>query len=702
MKKSIVKCFFAFVFIIILISSSIVVSAESSLFIPYESYTYWNDVSGDGRKLVKNRTMFEFVDIIESTDYNLESFSELVDVFVDNKENIYLLDKESRIVILDSEFNFITELNFIIKNSEKIEFNGATSLFVDDKQRIFIADTSNNRVLVCNTKGEYLDIYELPKSSLIPSNFLFKPIKVACDSKGYVYILSEGSYYGALLYAPDKSFVGFYGYNTVTNGILGSIQSLFNRMFPNNAKSSNSARKLPFAFNDIIIDKDNFVYTVTDSDESGQIKKLNPGEGKNIANSDEVNFQDEDVNFTFDDNGYSFKQRIISLDVDDNGFIYCLDASYGRIFLYDSECRMLTAFGGGMGTGTQKGTFKNATAIALKGESILVCDKNDNSITVFALNDYGKKVLNLTNLTINGHYKESKSGWQEILSCDNNLQMAYIGLARAYLAEENYEEALKISLEGYDRETYTLAFEYYRTEWVYDNFTILFIVVVSLIAVLIFTIVFIKKKNIQLIKNEKFKIMLNTMIHPSISFEKIKENHKGSVRISIILIILFYISSVIKTLFGGFVFTGYDPAEYNSLLALIQSAGLIILWIVSNWLVSTLMSGKGRFIEILIVTSYSLVPLIISNVVWTIISNFLLPSESAFLSILSFVAIFYSAILLIMGMLKIHEYTMTKFIGTTVLTLLGMIAILFLLVLIVILSQQLYGFIVTIFIEIFM
>ena len=114
------------------------------------------------------------------------------------------------------------------------------------------------------------------------------------------------------------------------------------------------------------------------------------------------------------------------------------------------------------------------------------------------------------------------------------------------------------------------------------------------------------------------------------------------------------------------------------------------------------MSGKGRFIEILIVTSYSLVPLIISNVVWTIISNFLLPSESAFLSILNFVAIFYSAVLLIMGMLKIHEYTMTKFIGTTVLTLLGMIAILFLLVLIVILSQQLYGFIVTIFIEIFM
>ena len=76
MKKSIVKCFFAFVFIIILISSNIVVSAESSLFIPYESYTYWNDVSGDGRKLVKNRTMVEFVDIIESSDYNFEFFLE--------------------------------------------------------------------------------------------------------------------------------------------------------------------------------------------------------------------------------------------------------------------------------------------------------------------------------------------------------------------------------------------------------------------------------------------------------------------------------------------------------------------------------------------------------------------------------------------------------------------------------------------------
>ncbi len=53
-------------------------------------------------------------------------------------------------------------------------------------------------------------------------------------------------------------------------------------------------------------------------------------------------------------------------------------------------------------------------------------------------------------------------------------------------------------------------------------------------------------------------------------------------------------------------------------------------------------------------------------------------------------------------MLRIHEFTMTKFVGTSLLTVLGMAAIVFLLILIGILLQQLGGFVSTVLIEIFM
>jgi hypothetical protein len=196
--------------------------------------------------------------------------------------------------------------------------------------------------------------------------------------------------------------------------------------------------------------------------------------------------------------------------------------------------------------------------------------------------------------------------------------------------------------------------------------------------------------------------MFNTLIHPGDTFEAVKDNNMGSIWLSIIVVILFYFTAVIQVLCGGFLFTKYDPATYNSLWVFVQSAGLIILWAASNWLICTLMGGKGKLKEIIIVTSYSLIPLIFGRIIWVILSNFLLTTESAILGIVTAVSIIYTFIILVIGMLRIHEFTMSRFIGTSLLTVLGMAAIIFLLILIGILVQQFGGFISTILVEIFM
>ena len=76
-------------------------------------------------------------------------------------------------------------------------------------------------------------------------------------------------------------------------------------------------------------------------------------------------------------------QDLLSLDVDDNGYIFALDSTYGRIFVYNSENRLMSAFGGGRGFGNHLGTFTSACAIAEHLGDILVCDSINNNITVF-------------------------------------------------------------------------------------------------------------------------------------------------------------------------------------------------------------------------------------------------------------------------------------------------------------------------------
>ena len=67
-------------------------------------------------------------------------------------------------------------------------------------------------------------------------------------------------------------------------------------------------------------------------------------------------------------------QDLLSLEVDTDGFIYALDSVFGRVFVYDVESNLLTAFGGGLSQGDQLGTFQQAVAIAATQQDVLVAD----------------------------------------------------------------------------------------------------------------------------------------------------------------------------------------------------------------------------------------------------------------------------------------------------------------------------------------
>lgn len=700
--------------------------SEKSDEVGYDTYTYWYEFVGKMRKAVYSKPMYEVYKVFTSHDLGCSSSSSFTDIHTSKSGMTYLLDgNHSTIHVVNENYEQVSTFSYIEDdNRNRYYFNRAMGVFVDNDENVYIAATEHGCVYKCTPEGKLIKKYVLPdknenNGNLIPDGFNYRPKKVAVDNDGYIYILSDGSYYGAILYAPDSetedgqnSFLGFYGANDVPATFTQALTTLWNRLFVTNAQRSQMVSSLPYTFSDLWVDDEGFVYTVTGNTgeltQKAQVKRLNPG-GSNILPSDDVNFVDEGMGKDYQ--GNMQYQNLLGVAVDNNGFMHVADSTYGRIFVYDKDCTMLSAFGGGVKEGRQEGTFMNLSAIGynVKNDDIVVSDSHGQfgSLTVYRITEYGKLVKSAQAKTVVGNYADAMDEWEQVLSQDGNCQVAYAGLAKAYYvqgkacedeaeAKALYEKSIELAKMGYDRETYADAFGAIRTELIRDNFGWIMLIIVLIVAGLIALLVYSTKHPIRLIKNEKAHLATTIMAHPFDNFREIKEKGLTSLPICIIIIALYYVFTVFETTAGGFAFVYFDPASYNALLILAKTVGLVLLWTLANWAVCTLMGGKGKIKEIFTVVCYSLIPLLFSSVIFVVCSNFLVPEEAAFLTGLRTICILYAGLMLIAGSLIVHDYSFGKFLLTTILTLFGCGIVIFMLVTVIILMQQTWGFLVTI------
>ena len=690
------------------ISTSSYALADGMQNIPYDSYTYWTGVSG--KKLVNARAMYEVETVLTGTDLGISPLVELAYVFCDDVGTIYVLD-QTRIIIINQDLKLEQVIDELRKpDGEILDFSGSKGIFVDADGLIYIADTNNFRIVTCDKNGNTKSIIELPDSPLIPDDFIYQPISVTVDSKGYIYVLSRGCFYGALLHNPNGEFEGFFGANKVNTSALDVLDTIWNMVFTNDAKRAGGTQKMPYQFTAMCIDSQDFLYTCTGiisrySTQKGQIRRLGPsGEnilrlksgGENIS-SDTFDFADFG---TSSDGQYLRIQDFTSISVDDNNYIYALEGVYGKIFLYDSECNLLNVFGGGVGEGIQDGTFQKPVSLTTYQDRIFVADFSRNNLTVFKRTEYGKLTMQANSLTLDGNYAESVSWWEQSIALDRNSQLAYQGLAKAAITNKDYKSALNYSRLGIDRETYSKAFGFFRNSWLKQNFGLVFGIVVFAILLLVVILVAKRKKQLILIKSQTARVMLSSTIHPFRSFNRIKYQNEGSVVLATGLLILFYIFNVLSDIYGGFIHSNWDSTSYNSLFTFALTFGVVIIWTISNWAVTVLVEGKSHLKEVYTVACYSLIPQIVNSIFFLIFSNILLKSESAILSIVSSAMMILTIVILCIGTMVINEFDFFKFLGTSVATLIAMAVIVCLMLMVILLLQQFFGFIITLFIEV--
>lgn len=669
------------------------------------SYTHWETASGR-RLTVPAKDMYRPVASYDAGDWGFdEPLEGITDIFCTKDGMTYLLcGGESRLFLLNKDYSLNKEIVVKDKDGEEVEYEGALGIYLEN-DTLFLCDTTNSRILLLDLDGNVKDEIVLPESDVIPDEFLFQPTELARDADNNLYVLSEGSYYGALVFDTELNFTGFYGANTVEYTVLDFFGYIWDMLTMTDAKRERQIRTLPYAFVSMTSDSDGFIYTTTAS-AAGQIKMLSPG-GTNILKSRGPNGVGVDATsykFTENKTILTYKkymgQKMKVIDVNEDGYIYALESLYGLIYIYDSECNLLSAFGGGVEQGDELGMFSAATAMSLNGNQIVIGDSETNRITVFEMTEYGALVQKAQSMYLDGDYEDALPLWEEVLAQDTNSRLAYRGLAKSYYVTGDFEKSMEYAEIAYDYVTYDQAYRQVRNDRIADNFVLIFIVLIILVALVIFFLIYMKKRQKSLFNNIKVRTLMNTFVHPFQTFNDIKYKGYGSLPAAIVIIALFAFSSTLKITASSFLYRAVDVYNYNSLFTLASTAGLLILWIVANWLACTLMEGKGRMNEIAIVTAYSMIPMIAFNLIYTVLSYALSYEDAAILNGLATVMTIFTGFLLIVAIMTVHEYTFGKFLVSTLITVFFMILIVFVIFMMVIMLQQLFNFINSLYMEV--
>lgn len=657
---------------------------------PTETFTRW------GEKTRPMRPVYEAVETLTLRDLGVSEFGSIVDIVGDKDGNTYVLSDEGQLFSFDAAYRLLKQYEIKDVNGEPVDITGAKGVYAVSSTELYIADTEHARVLFCRD-GIVVSEIVTPESTLIPEGFIFKPVKVTTDSKGYTYVLSEGCYYGALLFDPEGNFDSFYGANTVKGGVLTALANLWDRLTQNDIKRSKTVKKLPFQFSDIFVDEKDFVYTCTGrtSDAaSGQLRMLSPGGSNILAGADSNNFGESVL---FKRLGKMVTQNFCSVQADADGYIYALDASLGLLYIYDTDSNLIAAFGGGNGQGGQTGNFSTACAMTMNGNRILVADSTRNSVTVFERTAYGSLLLQAQKLTLEADYATAAPLWEEVLAQDAQSGLALSGLAKAAYDNGDYQTAMAYAKDCNDVDTYGNSLTMVQQAFLTKNFAWIALAAVLLVGALVYFIIYSTKHQVVLIRNEKVKLIFADMVHPFDSFNAIKYKKMGSVPLACLLTLLFFVSSVLASTESDFRFTTFDASTYNSLMELVQTMGLVLLWTIANWGASTLMQGNGKLKEVFIVTAYATVPIIIYNFISTPLSHFVATATP--LTTIHTIAIAFTAILLCVGLMIIHDYTFPKLLFSAFVTVLLMILVVFVIFMVGVLIMQFAGFFWEIFME---
>lgn len=203
----------------------------------------------------------------------------------------------------------------------------------------------------------------------------------------------------------------------------------------------------------------------------------------------------------------------------------------------------------------------------------------------------------------------------------------------------------------------------------------------------------------ELFSKEKWKYAFYTVSHPADGYYEIRHRERGSVPIAILLVVLFSLAFSINRMSASFIVNDIDPRNVNAMTELMSVLVLYLLICVGNWSITCLMEGEGRLKDIAIAIGYAMIPIIVCFTIGTIFSHFVAQNEGAFYWMIIAIGIAYGLMMMLIGIMQVHNYTLGKTLITIFLTFVAMFIIIFVVLLLTDLVNQVYNFFYSIYQE---
>ena len=195
----------------------------------------------------------------------------------------------------------------------------------------------------------------------------------------------------------------------------------------------------------------------------------------------------------------------------------------------------------------------------------------------------------------------------------------------------------------------------------------------------------------RILKGLQYSLYL--IFHPFKGFWDLKHEKKGNVYSAWVIVCLLSVLLILRRQFTGFILNFNKQNEMNVFVEILSVLAPLGLWCLSNWCITTLVDGEGSLKDIFITTAYALTPVVLINIPMLLLSNVMILEETVFYTVLDALSVLWAALLILRGIMTVHQFTMPKTIATIAVAVVGMIIILFLILLFVSIIQQIVSFV---------
>jgi hypothetical protein len=431
---------------------------------PYQSYTY-----DYRRNVVLTPAPYLPGTIVNGASLGIAPLSQPRDIAASDDGRLFIADTgNNRVVVTNATMTraetIITEFD---NNGVTDRFSAPAGLALSDSGELYVADSKNRRIVVLDPdlRG-VVKIFENPSHDALPDDFVFTPLRVAVDYADRVYVVAQNMFQGIMVFEPDGAFTGFFG----TINVTVSLWQRFWRAIASKQERANTRLFVPTEFTGLDVDPYGFVYA-SNMDPLGvkAVRRLNP-KGEDVAIAGVSNNLGGDI-AGVESGSYSGVSRIVDVAYQGRGIYSLLDSQRGRIFTYDREGDLLYVFGG---LGGVAGTFRSPAAIeyakaADGSQRLLALDYVRGDITVFEPTAYGALINEAVGLRFDGDETQAVDKWRDVLRLNENLELANVGIGKAYLTAGDNKTAMRYLKLGMNRQYYSIAFKRYRNEILKDN-----------------------------------------------------------------------------------------------------------------------------------------------------------------------------------------------------------------------------------------